>query len=191
MPRIGYAPGAFDLFHVGHVNLLREAKASCDYLIAGVASDEVLMHQKGARPVVSLAERLAIVASNRYVDQAYAATTLDKVEIWRELRFDVLFKGDDWRGTEMGRRLESDFAPLGVEILYFPYTASISSTALRRTLHNINALAEGSSRVQRAGHPLDTGDGRRGRSKPGRLNNGFGFRFDSKTRSVRPTAFDD
>lgn len=153
MPRIGYAPGAFDLFHIGHLNLLREARAHCDFLIAGVASDAVLMRQKGIRPVVPLAERLAIVASNRYVDQAYAATTSDKIEIWRELRFDVLFKGDDWRGTEMGRRLESDFAPLGVEVLYFPYTSSISSTALRRTLHNINALAEGSSRAQCTGHP--------------------------------------
>lgn len=153
MPRIGYAPGAFDLFHVGHLNLLREARAHCDFLIAGVASDTVLMHQKGMRPVVPLAERLAIVASNRYVDQAYAATTSDKVEIWRELRFDVLFKGDDWRGTEMGRRLESDFASLGVEILYFPYTASISSTALRRTLLNIDTLAERNLRLERAEHP--------------------------------------
>lgn len=156
MPRIGYAPGAFDLFHVGHLNLLREARAHCDFLIAGVASDTVLMHQKGIWPVVPLAERLAIVASNRYVDQAYAATTSDKVEIWRELRFDVLFKGDDWRGTEMGRCLQRDFASLGVEILYFPYTASISSTARRRILRNIDTLAERNLRVECAEHPWMT-----------------------------------
>lgn len=142
MPRIGYAPGAFDLFHVGHLNLLRQAKAQCDILIAGVASDEILMQQKGVTPVVPLAERLEIVGNIRCVDQAYAATTMDKLTIWQELQFDVLFKGDDWRGTAQGDRLERDFAAVGVEVVYFPYTLSTSSTALRRTLKNIDAMVE-------------------------------------------------
>ena len=142
MPRIGYAPGAFDLFHIGHLNLLRQAKAQCDILIAGVAADDVLIQQKGVTPVVPLAERLEIVGSVRFVDRAYAATTTDKLAIWRELQFDVLFKGDDWRGTEQGDRLERDFATIGVEVVYFPYTLSTSSTALRRTLKNIDAMVE-------------------------------------------------
>src|ERR1700688_857900 len=102
MIRIGYAPGAFDLFHIGHLNLLRRAKERCDYLIAGVVSDEVLIAHKGVTPVVPLAERIEIVRNCRHVDAAHAATTDDKLEIWRDLRFNVFLKGDDGQGTERG-----------------------------------------------------------------------------------------
>lgn len=142
MPRTGYAPGAFDLFHVGHLNLLKHAKSRCDFLIAGVVSDEVLRNQKGVTPVIPLAERLEIVRNIRFVDDAVAAIVPDKLDIWRELRFDVFFKGDDWRGTEKGERLEREFAAVGVEVVYFPYTRSTSSTALRRALDSINRLAD-------------------------------------------------
>jgi len=142
MPRTGYAPGAFDLFHVGHLNLLKHAKSRCDFLIAGVVSDEVLRTQKGVTPVIPLAERLEIVRNIRFVDDAVAAVVPDKLDIWRELRFDVFFKGDDWRGTEKGERLEREFAAVGVEVVYFPYTRSTSSTALRRALDSINRLAD-------------------------------------------------
>jgi len=142
MPRTGYAPGAFDLFHVGHLNLLRHARSRCDFLIAGVVSDEVLRSQKGVTPVIPLAERLEIVRNIRFVDDAVAAIVPDKLDIWRELRFDVFFKGDDWRGTEKGERLEREFAAVGVEVVYFPYTRSTSSTALRRALDSINRLAD-------------------------------------------------
>ena len=142
MIRIGYAPGAFDLFHIGHLNLLRRAKERCDFLIAGVVADEVLIQHKGVTPVIPLAERLEIVRNVRSVDMAHAAMTNDKTEIWRELRFNVLFKGDDWQGTEKGIRLECDFAALGVEVVYFPYTQATSSSALRRTLHNIDVMAD-------------------------------------------------
>jgi glycerol-3-phosphate cytidylyltransferase len=142
MPRTGYAPGAFDLFHVGHLNLLKHAKSRCDFLIAGVVSDEMLRTQKGVTPVIPLAERLEIVRNIRFVDDAVAAVVPDKLDIWRELRFDVFFKGDDWRGTEKGERLEREFAAVGVEVVYFPYTRSTSSTALRRALDSINRLAD-------------------------------------------------
>jgi glycerol-3-phosphate cytidylyltransferase len=141
MIRIGYAPGAFDLFHVGHLNLLRRAKERCDFLIAGVVADDVLLRHKGVAPVVPLAERLDIVRNVRFVDMAHAAMTNDKVAVWNELRFNVLFKGDDWRGTEKGEKLGRDFAAIGVEIIYFPYTQSTSSTALRRALRNLDAMA--------------------------------------------------
>jgi glycerol-3-phosphate cytidylyltransferase len=141
MPRIGYAPGAFDLFHVGHLNLLRRAKSLCDYLIAGVVADEVLTAHKGVTPVIPLAERLEIVRNVRFVDAAYPATTADKLAIWHELPFDVIFKGDDWRGTEKGDRLEREFAAVGVEVVYFPYTTSTSSNVLRGTLRSIDAMA--------------------------------------------------
>jgi glycerol-3-phosphate cytidylyltransferase len=149
---VGYAPGAFDLFHIGHLNLLRRAKLHCDYLIAGVVSDQVLTAHKGVQPVIPLRERLEIVRSVRFVDEALPATTNDKLAIWHDLRFNVLFKGDDWRGTEKGNRLERDFATVGVKIVYFTYTASTSSSALRRALANIDTLAQ---RSQSSVLPLD------------------------------------
>jgi glycerol-3-phosphate cytidylyltransferase len=145
MIRIGYAPGAYDLFHIGHLNLLRRAKEHCEYLIAGVAADELLIRYKGVTPVIPLAERVEIVRNVRFVDAAVPARTNDKVEIWKDLRFNVLFKGDDWEGTEKGDKLERDFAALGVEVVYFSYTLSTSSSALRRALLNIDALAGHSS----------------------------------------------
>ena len=141
MIRIGHAPGAFDLFHIGHLNLLRRAKEHCDFLIAGVVADEVLIEHKKVTPVIPLAERLEIVRNVRSVDMAHAAMTNDKTEIWQKLRFNVLFKGNDWQGTEKGIRLERDFAALGVEVVYFPYTQATSSSALRRTLQNIDVMA--------------------------------------------------
>ncbi|RZU35654.1 adenylyltransferase/cytidyltransferase family protein [Edaphobacter modestus] len=120
MIRIGYAPGAYDLFHVGHLNLLRQAKEHCDFLIAGVVADDVLTRHKEVTPVVPLAERLEIIRSVRFVDAALPAMTNDKVEIWKDLRFNVLFKGNDWQGTEKGNKLERDFAALGVEVVYSP-----------------------------------------------------------------------
>jgi glycerol-3-phosphate cytidylyltransferase len=152
MIRIGYAPGAFDLFHIGHLNLLRRAKERCDFLIAGVVADEVLIEHKKVMPVIPFAERLEIVRNVKSVDMALAAVTNDKTEIWRELRFNVLFKGNDWQGTEKGKRLERDFAALGVDVVYFPYTQATSSSALRRTLRNIDMMA---NRAFTAAPPLE------------------------------------
>jgi len=153
MIRIGYAPGAYDLFHVGHLNLLRHAKEHCDFLIAGVVADDVLIEHKGVKPVVPLAERLEIVRNVRYVDAAHPAFTNDKVEIWKDLRFNVMFKGDDWKGTEKGNQLERSFGELGVEIVYFPYGKITSSSALRRTLKNIDDIA---SRVRQRHSVMET-----------------------------------
>jgi glycerol-3-phosphate cytidylyltransferase len=139
MTVVGYAPGAYDLFHVGHLNVLRHAAAHCDLLIAGVVADEVLVQTKGRAPVVPLAERMEIVGSLRCVDRVHAETVPDKLETWHEVGFDVIFKGDDWRGTPKGDRLERDFASVGVEVRYFPYTVHTSSTALRRALALLDA----------------------------------------------------
>jgi glycerol-3-phosphate cytidylyltransferase len=132
--RVGYAAGAFDLFHIGHLNILKHAKSQCDYLIAGVVSDEMLELTKGVSPVIPLAERLEIVRHIAYVDEAVPETVPDKLDMWRQLHFDVFFKGDDWRGTEKGMRLEREFAAVGVEVVYFPYTMTTSSTQLRKAL---------------------------------------------------------
>ncbi|MGI5445596.1 adenylyltransferase/cytidyltransferase family protein [Streptomyces sp. CA-243310] len=137
--RVGYAPGAYDLFHIGHLNILRHARSQCDYLVAGVVSDEMAELAKGRRPMIPLVERLEIVRSVKYVDAAFVETVPDKVETWKQVRFDVIFKGDDWRGTPKGDRLEKDFAEHGVDVVYFPYTVHTSSTQLRRAL---DALAQ-------------------------------------------------
>ncbi|MFF4770829.1 adenylyltransferase/cytidyltransferase family protein [Streptomyces sp. NPDC001255] len=137
--RVGYAPGAYDLFHIGHLNILRHAKSHCDYLVAGVVSDEMLEQAKGRRPMIPLVERLEIVRSVKYVDAAFVETVPDKVDTWKQVRFDVLFKGDDWRGTPKGDKLERDFAAVGVDIVYFPYTVHTSSTQLRRALDVLTA----------------------------------------------------
>lgn len=132
--RIGYAPGAYDLFHVGHLNILRNARANCDYLIAGVVSDEMLELARGRRPVVPLAERMEIVSHISFVDRVHAETVPDKLDTWAEVGFNVFFKGDDWRGTPKGVELERRFAEVGVEVVYFPYTIQTSSTQLRTAL---------------------------------------------------------
>jgi glycerol-3-phosphate cytidylyltransferase len=132
--KVGYAPGVYDLFHVGHLNILREARSLCDSLIAGVVSDEMATRAKGRAPIIPLHERLEIVSSITYVDRAYAEMVPDKLTVWEELRFDMIFKGDDWRGTEKGKKLERDFASVGVEVVYFPYTVETSSTQLRNAL---------------------------------------------------------
>ncbi len=151
-PRIGYAAGAFDLFHVGHLNIFKQARQHCDHLIAGVVSDEMLRLTKGLEPVIPLSERLEIVQSVRYVDEARAEVVPDKLETWREVRFDVFFKGDDWKGTERGRRLEREFAAVGVEVVYFPYTTHTSSSVLRRALDDLQVMAAGRL-LEREGTP--------------------------------------
>jgi glycerol-3-phosphate cytidylyltransferase len=139
MTVVGYAPGAYDLFHIGHLNVLRHAAEHCDHLVAGVVADDVLLQTKGRLPVIPLAERMEIVGSLRCVDAVHAETVPDKLDTWREVGFDVIFKGDDWRGTAKGDRLERDFAGVGVEVRYFPYTMHTSSTVLRRALAVIEA----------------------------------------------------
>jgi glycerol-3-phosphate cytidylyltransferase len=131
---IGYAPGAYDLFHVGHLNVLRKAREWCDRLVVGVVSDEMCELTKGVRPLVPLEERLEIVASIGIVDAVHAEVTPDKLDAWHEVRFHRIFKGDDWRGTVKGRALEDRLGPVGVEVVYFPYTMHTSSTQLRRAV---------------------------------------------------------
>jgi glycerol-3-phosphate cytidylyltransferase len=122
------------MFHVGHLNILRNSRLACDHLIAGVVSDQMAFLAKGKMPVVPLAERLEIVSHISYVDQAVEEDVPDKLDMWERLRFDVIIKGDDWRGTDKGRKLERDFESVGVEVFYLPYTVHTSSTMLRKAL---------------------------------------------------------
>jgi glycerol-3-phosphate cytidylyltransferase len=128
---VGYVPGVFDLFHIGHLNILRRASLACDHLIAGVVSDDTAAEQKGRLPVVPQQERLEIVASLRIVDEAVMEWTADKLATWERVGFDLLFKGDDWRGSDKWTRLEREFAERGVRVAYLPYTGYTSTTRLR------------------------------------------------------------
>ena len=146
--RVGYAAGAFDLFHVGHLNILRHAKDNCDFLVAGVVSDEMLRQVKGVEPVVPTSERVEIVRAVRYVDDVHIETVPDKIDAWKAVGFTHFFKGDDWRGTEKGLLLEREFAEVGVEVVYFPYTAHTSSTRLRSALD----LLSGETKLDESAH---------------------------------------
>jgi glycerol-3-phosphate cytidylyltransferase len=143
---VGYAPGVYDMFHVGHLNILRNAKSMCDVLVAGVVSDEMCLRAKGSLPFMPLAERVEIVRHIVYVDDVHVETVPDKVDTWHEVRFDRIFKGDDWRGTAKGDKLERDLAEHGVEVVYFPYTVQTSSSMLRRALSS--AVAEPALRAE-------------------------------------------
>ena len=132
--RIGYTTGVFDLFHIGHLNLLRNARALCDVLVVGVTTDEMCLQRKNKLPIIPQSERMELVASIRYVDRAVPQTTADKMNAWRSHHFDVMFVGDDWKGTEAWTQLEREFAPVGVDIVYLPYTTHTSSSILRQVL---------------------------------------------------------
>lgn len=139
MTRIGFAPGVYDLFHIGHLNILREARRHCDKLVAGVTSDALVSHLKGRPPVVPLSERLDIVRSVRFVDEAVVETDVDKLKTWARVNFHVIFKGDDWKGTPKWEEFERRFAQVGVEVVYFPYTMHTSSSLLRGALQLLSA----------------------------------------------------
>lgn len=138
----GYVPGGFDMLHVGHINILRLARQYCDRLVVGVATDESLERMKGRKPVIPLRERCDLLASLRIVDAVVVDLDQDKRLAWRLQPFDVLFKGDDWKDTDKGRRLEKELAEVGAEVVYLPYTPSTSSTQLRRFLTAAEANEE-------------------------------------------------
>ena len=131
---IGYTTGVFDMFHVGHLNLIRRARENCDLLIVGVSTDEVVEQYKGHRPIVPYAERVEIVKAIRYVDQVVPQTSMDKLEAWERLHFNRLFHGNDWKGSAMYNEVEEKLKAVGVEVVFFPYTKGTSSTLLGEAL---------------------------------------------------------
>lgn len=147
---VGYTTGVYDLFHVGHLNLLRNARGMCDKLIVGVSTDELVAY-KFKKAVIPFAERIEIVRSVRYVDAVVPQDTMDKLETWKKLKFDVMFVGDDWYQSEKWREFETQFAEVGARIIYFPYTSGTSSTLLNDALVALrdNGVAGLGSRVVR------------------------------------------
>ncbi len=130
---IGYTTGVFDLFHVGHLNILKNAKGMCDKLIVGVTVDELVSY-KGKEAVIPFEERMEIVRSCKYVDVAVPQYDMDKLTACKKLKADVLFVGDDWYKTPKWEEYEKEFEKVGIKIVYFPYTQNISSTKIRQML---------------------------------------------------------
>lgn len=129
--KVGYTTGVFDLFHIGHLNLLSRAKNQCDKLIVGVTTDELCQDLKGKLPVIPFEERIQIVEAICYVDEVVAQNKIDEIGDWERLAFNIIFKGSDWKGSEKWRNLEGKFRKLNVEVMFFDYTETTSSTAIR------------------------------------------------------------
>lgn len=137
--KVGYTTGVFDLFHIGHLNILKRAKEQCDYLIVGVSTDELVQEYKHKTPVIPFDERKAIVEAIKYVDEVVPQENRDKIWAFNKYKFDVIFVGDDWKGSDVFNEVNTymkNHGGLGVE--YIPYTKNTSSTILKETLNKIN-----------------------------------------------------
>lgn len=139
---IGYTTGVFDLFHIGHLNILKNAKSLCDYLIVGVTTDEITFKLKHRFPIIPYEERIQIIECIKYVDKAVPKTSTNNDDAYLQLKFDVMIKGDDWEGTKKGAELEKEMANRGVLVKYFPYTNETSSTILREAISKLTMPAE-------------------------------------------------
>ena len=133
--KIGYTTGVFDMFHIGHLNVLKQAKELCDYLIVGVSTDENVENYKRKKPVIPFEERIKIVEAIKYVDKVVPQYNMNKVEAWKNLHFDVLLHGDDWKNSKMYNDLIDEFKQLGVDVVFLKHTEGISSSDLRKKIN--------------------------------------------------------
>lgn len=134
--KIGYTTGTFDLFHIGHLNILRRSKELCDYLVVGVSTDECVESYKHKKPVIPFEQRMAIVGAIKYVDKVVPQTNMNKFDAWKDIKYDIMFHGDDWKGTDMYNEYERKLKEVGVEFVYLPHTDGISSTILKEKTEN-------------------------------------------------------
>lgn len=133
---VGYTTGVFDMFHIGHLNIIRRAKEQCDYLIVGVTTDDLCLKRKNKLPIICEADRMAIVEAIRYVDRVVPQSDMDKIKPVKEYGVNVVFVGSDWKGTESWNRYEQEFAMVGCNVVYLDHTDGISSTILRERLNS-------------------------------------------------------
>lgn len=144
--KVGYTTGVFDLFHIGHLNILKRAKEMCETLVVGVSTDELVQSYKDKTPAIAFDERVAIVEAIRYVDRVVPQVTRDKMVAYESVKFDVMFVGDDWKGSEVFERVEKILNDKGVSVVYFPYTQATSSTLLTKALKGLAAVNDGNNR---------------------------------------------
>lgn len=134
--KIGYTTGVFDMFHIGHLNILKRAKEQCDYLIVGVSTDENVLKYKHKHPVIPFEDRKKIVEAIRYVDEVVPQEDMDKYAAWEKLHFNAIFHGDDWKGTSMYNEIESKLNAVGCDMVFLPHTNGVSSTMLKLACQN-------------------------------------------------------
>lgn len=132
--KIGYTTGVYDMFHIGHLNILRRAKEQCEILVVGVTTDELCYKRKQKYPIINEHDRMTIVESIRYVDKVVPQTDMDKLRAVKELGADVVLVGSDWKGTEAWIQYEKEFSEIGCSVVYLDYTDGISSSILREKL---------------------------------------------------------
>lgn len=135
--KIGYTTGVYDMFHIGHLNILKKAKEQCDYLIVGVSTDEVVQSYKHKTPIIPFEERISIIRELKFVDEAVPQTSMDKMDAWERLHFDAIFHGSDWKGSAMYNEMIEKFSAIGVDVVFLPHTEGVSSTLLSEVLHKI------------------------------------------------------
>ena len=128
--KVGYTTGVYDMFHIGHLNILRRAKEQCETLIVGVSIDELVEEYKHKKPVIPFADRVAIVEAIRYVDKVVPQTSMDKMAAWEKYRFDAIFHGDDWKGSALYDEVEAKMKAVGVDMVFLPHTRGVSSSEL-------------------------------------------------------------
>ena len=138
---VGYTAGVFDLFHIGHVNLLRNARSLCDQLVVGVTVDELVSY-KGKTAVISFRDRIEVVRACRYVDAAIPQLSIDKIEAVKKLNAHRLFVGDDWYANKNWEKMEAQLLEMGCGVIYFPYTRGTSSTLINQTLTELRSADE-------------------------------------------------
>lgn len=133
--KVGYTTGVYDMFHLGHLNILRRAKEQCDYLVVGVTTDNLCIKRKGKRPIICEGDRMEIVRAIRFVDEVILQESMDKLDIVRKIQADAVFVGSDWKGTPEWNKYEEEFASEGCTVVYLEHTEGISSTILRDRLN--------------------------------------------------------
>ena len=142
---IGYTAGVYDLFHIGHLNLLKNAKGMCDKLVVGITTDDLVTY-KGKHALIPFEDRLEIVRSIKYVDAVVPQDDMDKMTMCKKLGATILFVGDDWYGTEKWKNYEKELKEAGIKIVYFPYTKGVSSTKIAHALNGLRGWASDASR---------------------------------------------
>lgn len=131
---IGYTTGVYDMFHIGHLNILKNAKKQCDYLIVGVSTDETVKKYKNKVPIIPFEDRIEIVSAVKYVDKVVPQESMDKMEAWKKYHFDILFHGDDWKNSDMYNKIEQDLTEVGAKVVFLPHTPGVSTTILTEVI---------------------------------------------------------
>lgn len=134
--KVGYTTGVFDMFHIGHLNIIKRAKEQCDYLIVGVSTDEVVESYKHKKPVIPFEQRKTIIEAIKYVDEVVPQVNMDKYEAWKKYHFEAIFHGDEWKGSDMYNEIEAKLKAVGCDMVFLPHIDGVSTSQIVRKVHD-------------------------------------------------------